>query len=98
LSKPASKKAKVKSGKLERVTVYVNDKSKTLFFGMRVKNAIGTRRARAVREHRAIVRDADGNSIDVDGALYDGERLYIAPIDPTTFADEVRKRADATFR
>ncbi len=82
----------------EQITIYVNDKPKILFFGMRVKNAISARRAQAVREHRAIIRDADGNRIDVDGALYDGERLYIAPMDPTTFADEVRKRADAAFR
>ncbi len=84
--------------KNDKITIYVNDKPKQVFFGMRVKNAIGARRARAVREHRAIIRDADGNSIDVDGALYDGERLYIAPMDPTTFADDVRKRADAAFR
>ncbi len=84
--------------KNEKITIYVNDKPKQVFFGMRVKNAIGARRARAVREHRAIIRDADGNSIDIDGALYDGERLYIAPMDPTTFADDVRKRADAAFR
>ncbi len=84
--------------KNEKITIYVNDKPKRLFFGMRVKNAIGARRARAVREHRAIVRDADGNRIDIDGALYDGERLCIAPIDPAAFADNVRKRADAAFR
>ncbi len=78
--------------------MYVNDKPKQIFFGMRVKNAISARRAQAVREHRAIIRDADGNRIDVDGALYDGERLYVSPMDPTTFADEVRKRADAAFK
>lgn len=82
----------------EQITIYVNDKPKRIFFGMRVKNVISARRAQAVREYRAIIRDADGNRIDVDGALYDGERLYIAPMDPTTFADEVRKRADAAFR
>ncbi len=82
----------------EQITIYVNDKPKRIFFGMRVKNAIGARRAQAMREHRAVVRDADGNSIDLDGALYDGERLYIAPTDPKTFADEIRKRADAAFR
>jgi len=43
------------------------------------------------------VRDADGNRVDVDGALYDGERLYLAPMDPTTFADEVRRRAEGAF-
>ena len=88
----------MKSIKSERITVYVNDKPKTLFFGMRVKNAIGTRRAQAVREHRAMIRDAEGNSIDVDGALYDSERLYIAPMDPATFADQVQKRAKEAFR
>jgi hypothetical protein len=82
----------------EQITIYVNDKPKRIFFGMRVKNVISARRAQAVRDHRAIIRDADGNSIDVDGALYDGERLYVSPMDPTTFADEVRKRADAAFR
>jgi hypothetical protein len=82
----------------EQITIYVNDKPKRIFFGMRVKNAISARWVQAVRDHRAIIRDADGNTIDVDGALYDGERLYIAPMDPTTFADEVRKRADAAFR
>lgn len=82
----------------EKITVYLNDKPKSLFIGMRVKNAISARRVQAVREQRAVIRDADGNTIDVDGALYDGERLYIAPMDPTTFADEVRKRADAAFK
>ncbi len=81
----------------EQITIYLNDKPKQIFFGMRVKNAIGARRAQAVSEHRAIIRDADGNSIDLDGALYDGERLYIAPMDPKTFADEVRKRADVAL-
>jgi hypothetical protein len=81
-----------------KITVYLNDKPKTLYFGMRVKDAIGARRAKAVREHRAIIRDAEGNSIDFDGALYDGERLYLVSMDPVTFADEMQKRADAAFR
>ena len=79
--------------KSEKITVYVNDKPKELFFGLRVKNAIGTRWTQRVKTHHALVRDADGNSIDVDGALYDGERLYLAPMDPQTFADEIEKRA-----
>jgi hypothetical protein len=77
----------------QHLTVYVNDRPKRLFLGLKVKHAIGTRQARAVREHRAIVRDADGNPVDIDGALYDGERLYLASMDPNTFADEVRRRA-----
>lgn len=40
-----------------------------------------------------MVRDGDGNPLDIDGALYDGERLYLASMDPTTFADEVRRKA-----
>ena len=84
--------------KNEKITVYVNDKPKQIFFGMRVKNAIGARRVQAVREHCAIIRDANGNSVDLDGALYNGERLYVAPIDPVTFADQIRKRVDEAFR
>jgi hypothetical protein len=82
--------------KNEKITVYVDGKPKRVFWGMRVKNVISARRARAVREHRAEIRDAEGNRIDVDGALYDDERLFIAPLDPAAFADEISKRADAT--
>lgn len=84
--------------KSEKITVYVNDKPKRIFFGLRVKSAIGTRRAQAVREHRASICDADGNRIDIDGALYDGERLYISPVAPTAFADEMQKRAGDAFK
>ena len=84
--------------KSEKITVYVNGKPKKVFFGMRVKDAIGVRRARAVREHRAVARDDEGNRIDVDGALYEGERLIISPQDPEAFAEEMQKRADAAFK
>jgi hypothetical protein len=79
--------------KRETIIVYINDKPKETFLGMCVKNVIGARAAQRVKTHRAIVRDADGNIVDVDGALYDGERLYLAPMDPKTFADEIQKRA-----
>ena len=79
--------------KSEKIIVYVKDKPKQFFIGLKVKHAIGARKAKAVREHRAIVRDADGNTVDVDGALYDGERLYLAPMDPATFADEAQRQA-----
>lgn len=79
--------------KTEKITVYVNDKPNKLFFGLRVKHAIGARWTQRVKTHHATVRDADGNSIDVDGALYDGERLYLAPMNPKMFADEAQKRA-----
>lgn len=77
----------------EKITVYVNDQPKELFFGLRVKNAIGTRWTQRVKTHHAVVRDADGNTIDVDGALHDGERLYLAAMDPEAFADGAQKRA-----
>ena len=79
--------------KNEKITVYVNDKPRELFRGLRVKNAIGARATQRVKTHHAIVRDADGNVVDVDGALYDGERLYLASMDPRTFADQAQKRA-----
>ena len=76
-----------------KLTVYVNDKPNQLFRGLAVKHAIGSRKTRAVQAHRAIVRDADGNIVDVDGALYDGERLYLSPTSPEAFAEEVLRAA-----
>jgi hypothetical protein len=78
---------------MAKITVYVNDKPKETFLGMRVRNVIGARALQRVQAHRAIVRDGEGNVVDIDGALYDGERLYIAPMDPTTLADEIQRRA-----
>lgn len=78
---------------MQKITVYVNDKPKQTFLGMRVRNVIGARAVQRVQAHRAIVRDREGNVVDVDGALYDGERLYIAPMDPKTFAEEIQRRA-----
>lgn len=74
---------------IETLTVYVDDKPKRLLNGQKVKHAIGPRKTKAVQAHRAIVRDAAGNTVDIDGALYTDERLYVAPMDPQTFADEV---------
>lgn len=78
---------------MSKITVYVNDKPKITVLGMRVRNVIGARAVQRVQMHRAIVCDGDGNVVDIDGALYDGERLYIAPMDTQTFADEIQRRA-----
>lgn len=78
---------------MQKITVYVNDKPKQTFLGMRVRNVLGARVVQRVQAHRAIVRDGEGNVVDIDGALYDGERLYIAPMDPQTFAEEIQRRA-----
>lgn len=77
----------------QKITVYVNDKPKETFLGMCVKHVIGARAAQRVQAHRAIVRDGDGNIVGIDGALYDGQRLYVAPMEPKAFADEIQKRA-----
>ncbi len=77
----------------DKITIYVNDKPQRFFLGAQVKHAIGTRAAKAVRAHRAVVRDAAGNSVDVDGALAEGTRLYVTPTTPTEFADEVLRHA-----
>ncbi len=77
----------------EKITVYVNDKPKRFFPGAQVKHAIGVRATRAVRAHHAVVRDRDGNLVDVDGALGPGTRLYVSPTTPEKFADEVLRHA-----
>lgn|GEM_PF-932812 len=77
----------------EKIIVYVNDKPKETFLGMCVRHVIGARAAQRVKTHHAIVRDADGNVVGIDGALFDGARLYVAPMDPKSFADEIQKRA-----
>ncbi len=66
----------------EKITVFVDEKPKQLFLGLRVRHAIGPRKAKAVEQRRMVVRDADGNIIDVDGALHDGQRLYLVKTGP----------------
>jgi hypothetical protein len=65
----------------QRLTVYVNDEPRRFFVGLRVRHAVGYSAAWRVERREAIVKDRDGNQIDLDGALYDGERLYVEQID-----------------
>ena len=58
-----------------RVTVYVNGEPRRFFLGLRVRHAIGHQQSKLVECHQAVVEDGDGNRLDLDGALYDGERL-----------------------
>ena len=60
-----------------RIVVYVNGQSRRLFLGLRVRHAIGHRQARLVELGEALVEDDRGNRVDLDGALYHGERLYV---------------------
>ena len=61
----------------ERVTVYVNGEPRRFFLGLRVRHAIGYQQSKLVERHQAVVEDGDGNQVDLDGALYDGERLNV---------------------
>jgi hypothetical protein len=63
--------------KTQRIVVYVDDEPRRLFRGLRVRHAIGYRASWHVELDRASVEDGDGNIMDLDGALFEGERLYI---------------------
>lgn len=63
-----------------RIMVYVNDEPRLLFLGLRVRHAVGYRQAWRVEHGEAVVEDGDGSRLDLDGALYEGERLYVASI------------------
>jgi hypothetical protein len=66
------------TGTTERqVLVYVDDEPRRSFLGLRVRHAIGYRQARRVERRKAEVQDDRGNKVDLDGALYEGERLYV---------------------
>lgn len=62
-----------------RILVYVNDKPRQHYLGLRVRHAIGHSLARRVERGEAVVEDSRGNRVDLDGALYDKERLYVRP-------------------
>jgi len=70
----------VAKDRTQQVTVTVNGRRETFFLGLQVRHAIGWKAARAVRDRRAIVTDGDGNPVDLDGALYDGEILIVRPL------------------
>ncbi len=65
----------------QRLTVYVDDEPRRFFVGLRVRHAVGYTAAWRVERREAIITDRDGNQIDLDGALYDGERLYVEQLD-----------------
>jgi hypothetical protein len=67
----------------QRLTIYVNDEPRRFYLGLRVRHAVGYRAAWRVERREAIIIDGDGNQIDLDGALYDGERLYVRHLPAT---------------
>ena len=71
----------MRTSRNQRLTVYVNDEPRRFFVGLRVRHAVGYSAAWRVERREALVIDGDGNRLDLDGALYDGERLYVEPPD-----------------
>lgn len=67
----------------QRLTIYVNDEPRRFYLGLRVRHAVGYEAAWRVERHKAIIIDGDGNQLDLDGALYDGERLYVRHLPAT---------------
>jgi hypothetical protein len=65
------------STRSQRITVYVDDEPCRLFLGLQVRHALGYRRAWRVETRTAVVEDREGNIVDLDAALHDGERLYV---------------------
>jgi hypothetical protein len=63
----------------QRITVYVNEEPRRFFLGLRVRHAVGYRAAWRVERREVIIEDGDGNQVDLDGALYEGERLFVKP-------------------
>ena len=64
-------------GSERTLTVYVEGRPQQHHLGFKVRHAIGSGAVKLVEEGEAEVRDGDGNRMDVDGALYDGERLHV---------------------
>ena len=72
-----------------RIQVYVEGETRVLFLGMRVRHAIGAEQVRRVERDKAMVVDGDGHRVDLDGALYDGERLEVVRADSHSDRDEL---------
>jgi hypothetical protein len=61
----------------QRITIYVEAEPRRFFLGLRVRHALGYETAWRVERGEAIVEDGDGNRLDLDGALYDGQQIYV---------------------
>jgi hypothetical protein len=64
----------------KRITVYVNDEPHRVFLGLRVRHAIGHQAAWHVECHRALVEDREGNQLDLDRTLHNGQRMYVKDV------------------
>jgi hypothetical protein len=64
----------------KRITVYVEGEPRRFFLGLRVRHALGYKTAWRVERGEAIVEDGDGNRLDLDGALYEGQQIYVKDV------------------
>jgi hypothetical protein len=64
----------------QRITVYVDSEPRRFFRGLRVRHAVGHEVAWRVGLGEATVQDRDGNQLDLDGTLYEGERLFVKAV------------------
>jgi len=64
----------------QRITVYVDSEPRRFFRGLRVRHAVGHEAAWRVGRGESTVQDGDGNQLDLDGTLYDGQRLYVTRV------------------
>lgn len=64
----------------QRITVYVDGEPRRFFRGLKVRHAVGHEVAWHVDRVEATVQDGDGNQLDLDATLYDGERLYVKAV------------------
>lgn len=63
----------------KRVTVCVNGRPRRLFLGLRARHALGRLLVRQIERGEATLMDGEGNRVDLDGALYDGQLLMVRP-------------------
>lgn len=61
----------------QRITVYIDGEPRRFFRGLKVRHAVSHEVAWRVDRAEATVQDGDGNQLDLDATLYDGERLYV---------------------
>jgi hypothetical protein len=64
----------------QRITVYVDGEPRRFFRGLKVRHAVSHEVAWRVGRAEATVQDGDGNQLDLDATLYDGERLYVKAV------------------
>lgn len=66
-------------GMADRIEVFVNDRSVTIYRGMSVKHALiscDESLYRAAREGLVLVEDENGFRVGLEGALHEGSKIF----------------------